>query len=134
MRSPLRPPRTSCFGGHLPRKRGRKTETPAHSFFPRSRGKCRARKNSGRDEGGTGTSSQKALLAFVAAVLFLAACGDNAPRSPSSAAPNDIVLNRGNGAEAESLDPALADTSWEQWIIGDLMMGLFTEDAQGNPS
>ncbi len=43
------------------------------------------------------------------------------------------MLNRGNGAEAESLDPALADTTWEQWIIGDLMMGLFTEDAQGNP-
>jgi oligopeptide transport system substrate-binding protein len=42
------------------------------------------------------------------------------------------VLRRGNGAEVESLDPALADTSWEQWIIGDMMMGLFTEDAHGN--
>jgi oligopeptide transport system substrate-binding protein len=65
---------------------------------------------------------------------LLAACGDNAPRTASSAAANEIVLHRGNGAEAESLDPALADTSWEQWIIGDLMMGLFTEDAQGNPA
>jgi len=70
----------------------------------------------------------------LAAVLFLAACGESAPRNASSAAPNEIVLNRGNGAEAESLDPALADTTWEQWIIGDLMMGLFTEDAEGNPS
>src|SRR5882757_9970665 len=70
----------------------------------------------------------------IAAFVTLGSCGessDNAAR-PSSAPAHETVLNRGNGAEVESLDPALADTSWEQWIIGDMMMGLFTEDAAGN--
>src|SRR6266436_1424928 len=74
----------------------------------------------------------------IAALLFAAACSDPNDtsannRAPSAGAPaHETVLHRGNGAEVESLDPALADTSWEQWIIGDMMMGLFTEDARGN--
>ena len=64
------------------------------------------------------------------AVLGLAACGDGgAGKSAASIA----TLNRGNGAEPESLDPPLADTQWEQSILGDLMLGLFTEDAEGKP-
>lgn len=50
---------------------------------------------------------------------------------PTAAREN--ILHRGNGAEVESLDPALADTTWEQWVIGDMMMGLYTEDAGGKP-
>ena len=73
-----------------------------------------------------------------AALLLATACGNpndsaaNNKTSSTSAATHETVLHRGNGAEVESLDPALADTSWENWIIGDMMMGLFTEDAKGN--
>ncbi len=73
-----------------------------------------------------------ASAALAGLLLFvLTACGDSATK-PAAPAQSLNVLNRGNGAEAESLDPALADTSWEQWIIGDMMIGLYTEDASGN--
>jgi oligopeptide transport system substrate-binding protein len=79
----------------------------------------------------------RATLA-IAALLIATACSDsnnsstNDEASPVGGSAQEVVLHRGNGAEVESLDPALADTSWEQWIIGDLMLGLFTEDASGN--
>lgn len=38
-----------------------------------------------------------------------------------------------NAAEPFTLDPNLADSSWEDYIIGDLMMGLTTEDAMARP-
>ena len=41
----------------------------------------------------------------------------------------ETVLNRGNGAEPESLDPAFAGTSMETNILGDMMVGLTTLDA-----
>src|SRR5258708_2874694 len=74
----------------------------------------------------------------IAALLLATACSDpndssaNNKASSVGAPAHETVLRRGNGAEVESLDPALADTSWEQWIIGDMMMGLYTEDAKGN--
>ncbi|MBI1238765.1 MAG: peptide ABC transporter substrate-binding protein [Alphaproteobacteria bacterium] len=43
------------------------------------------------------------------------------------------VLRRGNGAEPESLDPHLAEGHWENNIIGEMLMGLFTEDAASEP-
>lgn len=43
------------------------------------------------------------------------------------------VLNRGNGSEPHSLDPHRAISTAENNIIGDMMMGLYTEDAQGLP-
>ncbi len=45
----------------------------------------------------------------------------------------ETVLNRGNGAEPESLDPAFAGTSMETNILGDLMVGLTTLDAAARP-
>ena len=66
----------------------------------------------------------------VAALLVATACGEpnnssvNSKASSADVPTYEVVLRRGNGAEVESLDPALADTSWEQWIIGDMMMGL----------
>src|SRR5262249_4643984 len=75
-----------------------------------------------------------AHLAIAAlAVAVLASCGEPAEKTATTVAPaaHENVLHRGNGAEVESLDPALADTSWEQWVIGDMMMGLYTEDAEG---
>jgi oligopeptide transport system substrate-binding protein len=44
------------------------------------------------------------------------------------------TLNRGNGAEPDSLDPHKAlGGNWENNIIGDMFLGLMTEDAAGNP-
>jgi oligopeptide transport system substrate-binding protein len=45
----------------------------------------------------------------------------------------ETVLNRGNGAEPESLDPAFAGSAAENNILGDLMVGLTTYDAAGKP-
>jgi oligopeptide transport system substrate-binding protein len=43
------------------------------------------------------------------------------------------TLNRGNGAEPDTLDPHKADGNWEYNIIADMFTGLMTEDAAGNP-
>jgi oligopeptide transport system substrate-binding protein len=43
------------------------------------------------------------------------------------------VLNRGNGAEPESLDPAFAGGAAEINILGDMMVGLTTLDAAAKP-
>jgi len=45
----------------------------------------------------------------------------------------ETVLNRGNGAEPESLDPAFAGSTMETNILGDLMVGLTTLDAAARP-
>ena len=39
----------------------------------------------------------------------------------------------GNGAEPFTLDPNMCDAQWEDTIIGDLMIGLTTEDAMAQP-
>jgi oligopeptide transport system substrate-binding protein len=43
------------------------------------------------------------------------------------------ILQRGNSAEPATLDPHKSANSWEDWIIGDLMVGLMHHDAAGNP-
>jgi len=43
------------------------------------------------------------------------------------------VLNRGGGAEPESLDPAFAGSTVEINILGDMMVGLTTLDAAARP-
>ncbi len=43
------------------------------------------------------------------------------------------TLNRGNGAEPDTLDPHKADGNWEYNIIADMFAGLMTEDIAGNP-
>lgn len=45
----------------------------------------------------------------------------------------ETVLNRGNGAEPDSLDPAFASSAAETNILGDLMVGLTTLDAAARP-
>ena len=45
----------------------------------------------------------------------------------------ETVLNRGNGAEPDSLDPAFAGSSMETNILGDMMVGLTTLDATARP-
>lgn len=51
----------------------------------------------------------------------------------STAARAETVLNRGNGAEPDSLDPAFASSTAEINILGDLMVGLTTLDAAAHP-
>jgi len=67
-------------------------------------------------------------LAF-AALLLLAA----APSGTALAQAAPVVLHRGNGAEPDTLDPHKATGAWENNIIGDMLMGLFTDDPNGNP-
>src|SRR5262249_52035424 len=50
--------------------------------------------------------------------------------APAQAA---TVLNRGNGSEPKSLDPAFVNTVAESNILGDVLMGLTTLDAAGRP-
>jgi oligopeptide transport system substrate-binding protein len=51
----------------------------------------------------------------------------------STVARAETVLNRGNGAEPDTLDPAQAGTTMEANILGDLMVGLTTLDAAAKP-
>ncbi|MGX6647362.1 peptide ABC transporter substrate-binding protein [Maricaulaceae bacterium MS644] len=66
-------------------------------------------------------------LAAGASALTLAACSGGGSES------DGVVLHRGNGAEPLSLDPHKASGTWENNIIGDMFIGLFTEDAAGEP-
>jgi len=50
---------------------------------------------------------------------------------PSMSGPR--TLNRGNGAEPDSLDPHKIQGNWEANIVGDMFMGLMTEDASAMP-
>lgn len=64
------------------------------------------------------------------AVLILMAALGNAPRAAGAAEP--MVLKRGNSAEPETLDPLLATTTVENNIVGDLFVGLTTEDVNSH--
>jgi oligopeptide transport system substrate-binding protein len=58
-------------------------------------------------------------------------------RRPSGGSRRNIpgagILHRGNGAEPQTLDPSLSTGSQDDAIIGDLMMGLMTEDPMSEP-
>jgi oligopeptide transport system substrate-binding protein len=47
--------------------------------------------------------------------------------------PDAGTLRRGNGAEPQTLDNAMSTGTQDDNIIGDLMMGLMTEDPGGHP-
>lgn len=52
--------------------------------------------------------------------------------TPAAAlAADPVVLQRGNGAEPDTLDPQKATGQWENNIIGDMIIGLMTEAADG---
>ncbi|WP_339748533.1 peptide ABC transporter substrate-binding protein [uncultured Maricaulis sp.] len=68
-----------------------------------------------------------AILMSVAA-LALVNCGGN-----QSEPTGEIVLNRGNNAEPLTLDPHKASGTWENNIIGDMFIGLFTDDPDAHP-
>ena len=43
------------------------------------------------------------------------------------------LFRRGNAGEPDTLDPALSSAHWEDSIIGELLMGLMTEDINAEP-
>jgi oligopeptide transport system substrate-binding protein len=51
----------------------------------------------------------------------------------AAAADGAKILRRGNGSEPHSLDPHRAVMTAENNIIGDMLLGLYTEDAAGLP-
>ena len=70
----------------------------------------------------------------LAACAVVAACGQNpATQTGQKRGSGEIVYNRGNGAEPKSLDPAYMQGTWEDDIVGDMLMGLTTQDAKGDP-
>jgi oligopeptide transport system substrate-binding protein len=72
----------------------------------------------------TATMIWLSLLSVIAVIAMAVASQANAQGK---------VLIRGNGAEPGSLDPHRATGSWENNIIGDLFMGLYTEDVNAKP-
>lgn len=51
----------------------------------------------------------------------------------AAAAMAETVIRRGNISEPETLDPHHATGNWENAIIGDLFLGLMTDDAAAQP-
>jgi oligopeptide transport system substrate-binding protein len=64
-------------------------------------------------------------------MLALGACGQASDQQ--AGAPGEVVYYRGNAAEPYSLDPHQASGTWENDIIGDMLIGLTTEAADGTP-
>ena len=85
----------------------------------------------------TRTRLHMTWFAICAAALgALAACGDGAQTNKAAApgaSTGQVVLNRGNGAEPASLDPHRVNGNWEDHIVGDMILGLTTQDAKGEP-
>lgn len=68
--------------------------------------------------------SGRLLLAIVAALLL----GCSPPPHETGR-----TLNRGNGPDIKSLDPAFVQGLWESFVVGDMLMGLTTEGPRGEP-
>ena len=70
------------------------------------------------------------------AALFLGGnyiAGRSKTASPHHPRLKPGTFHLGNAAEPFTLDPNLSDATWEDFIIGDLMMGLATEDSLARP-
>ena len=72
--------------------------------------------------------SRFTLTVFAASALVLSGCGGG-----NKTVDEGLTLHRGNAAEPLSLDPHQASGTWENNIIGDMFIGLFTENAAGEP-
>lgn len=67
------------------------------------------------------------LWLALSVLLLLAGCGQN------SVIEGEMVFYRGNGAEPETLDPNIAIAKYEDNIISDMLVGLMTQDVNGDP-
>lgn len=66
---------------------------------------------------------------LTAIALTLAGCGGG---DSSQGVPGDRLL-RSIGAKPDTVDPHKAEGTWENDVIGDMLIGLFTEDVNGRP-
>jgi len=66
------------------------------------------------------------LVAAASIAAVLAACSPSVPQGSTT-------LNRGNGPDIKSLDPAFVEGNWEAWMLGDMIMGLTTEGPDSRP-
>lgn len=74
-------------------------------------------------------TNRRAMLASTGAAALTAGCG-------GTVVGLDVerrILDIGNGAEPLSLDPHKASGQWENRIIGEMFIGLTTEDVDGQP-
>ncbi|MBI1361051.1 MAG: peptide ABC transporter substrate-binding protein [Alphaproteobacteria bacterium] len=71
------------------------------------------------------------VISMSAAFLALGACGG--PSGGGSQVSREEQLRRGVNANPDSVDPHKAQGTWENDIIGDMFIGLFTEDAASKP-
>ena len=74
----------------------------------------------------------KTLLLCAAALGVLAGCSGKGGRPPCPT--GKLCLFEGNGSDPDTLDPALSQTTWEERVIDDIMVGLVANDASGRPA
>ncbi len=74
----------------------------------------------------------RVFMGIAAAALALSACGGPSA-STSSSASSETTFRRGVGSNPDSVDPHKAQGTWENDVIGDMFVGLFTEDAKSQP-
>jgi oligopeptide transport system substrate-binding protein len=84
----------------------------------------------GGGEAETMTRNQifKTLIVSASALTLMACGGGGQPVDEDT-----LVLHRGNNVEPLSLDPHKASGTWENNIIGDMFVGLFTDDPEAAP-
>ena len=68
-------------------------------------------------------------IVALAALIVLTACS----RAGNTTIHTPDYLVRGNGAEIKSLDPHYIDGQWEANVVGDMLVGLTTDAADGTP-
>ncbi|OYX47641.1 MAG: hypothetical protein B7Y90_12615 [Alphaproteobacteria bacterium 32-64-14] len=72
-------------------------------------------------------SRPRIIAGAIAAALLLAACGGE------SASVDGQRFTRGIGANPKSIDPHRVEGTWANDVIGDMFIGLFTENAKSEP-
>jgi oligopeptide transport system substrate-binding protein len=88
-----------------------------------------------RGQKANGWNRRTALLAGGAAAVGLGTYAAMRPAGEQRGSRPQVqagLLRRGNGAEPDTLDPALSSAAWEDAIIGDLLVGLITDDVNGD--
>ena len=63
----------------------------------------------------------------ITAALMLTACGGESSQVASER------FTRGIGSQPKSIDPQKVEGTWANDVIGDMFIGLYTEDAKSQP-